>query len=58
MTDLADDAALAADLVREAGLLARRMRAEMTSIPITMATMSRITVAASRSLNERIVSQR
>lgn len=28
MTDLADDAALAADLVREAGLLARRMRAE------------------------------
>ena len=28
MTDLADDAALAADLVREAGLLARRMRAD------------------------------
>jgi hypothetical protein len=34
------------------------MRAETTSMAMTMATMSRITVAASRSLKDRMVSQR
>src|SRR5262249_14129320 len=39
-------------------MAARRTRAETPSVTITMATMSKITVAASRSLKERIVSQR
>src|SRR5262249_19117255 len=39
-------------------MVIRRTRAETTSVSITMATMSRITVAASRSLKARMVSQR
>src|SRR5262249_20664635 len=39
-------------------IAARRTREDTTSVSITMATMRRITVAASRSLKERIVSQR
>ena len=39
-------------------IAARRIRDDTTSTHITMATMSRITVAASRSLNDRMVSHR
>jgi hypothetical protein len=39
-------------------MTARRMREDTTSMHITMATIMRMTVAASRSLNDRIVSQR
>jgi hypothetical protein len=35
-----------------------RIRAETTSMHITIATISKITVAASPSLNDRMVSQR
>src|SRR5262249_61041695 len=39
-------------------MVIRRTRAETTSVSITMATMSRITVAASRSLKARMGAQR
>ncbi len=39
-------------------MVARRIRDDTTSTAMTMATMSRMTVAASRSLKDRMVSQR